>query len=230
MIEHVLEGHLDEETLRQHLENIFLLRRQCLRDEPDPISILNFLEVALGFVRLLMSEGVYRRAMKSAAEGEGPLLFANRVQLLKPLMGGNWPADFDFDELVNELFAVANGDAPRMLKGQGKQGKFSNAHALAEKKLDAHVWYKVLGRLGLKAAPRQNLISEHYNVADGAFQKWLQELKRKLGADHVDRYLVTAVRGSLSRASMQDDPVEWAIGQTALAGASYRAELARSAK
>lgn len=219
---------MDEHIIHEHLDAVLKLRGYCQGEDANPESFQRFLQVALGFVRVLMTEDVFRRAMKQGSDGEGLLLFANRVQLLKPLLSDNWPNGFSFDELVDELFGIANGDAPRLLRGHGKQGKFSNAHALVSKKLDAHLWYKVLGALGVKATIRQGLIIEHYAITLDAFLKWRKEAKDKLTADYVERYLVSGLGSSLSLAALQDDPIAWATTMAKQAGADYRQELTRT--
>lgn len=221
---------MDNGVCHQHLETLLKVRAHCDRDDADPQTVIRFLELALQFVRIVMTDATFSRAMKTAQNGEGVLLLANRLQLLRPILHENWPDDFTFDELVEELFGIAGGDAPRILKGQGKQGKFANAHALVSKKLDAHLWYKALGTMGVKAVDRQSLIIESYAVTYDAFLKWRKEAKEKLTPDYVERYLVSALGSTLSTAALQPNPVQWALEQTRQAGADYRHELSRSGK
>jgi hypothetical protein len=218
---------MDELALHKCLDLLLPLRRACLRDGASGEAVQDFLRLALLFVRDLMTEPVFARAMKSAEQGEGLLRLANRVQMLAPIIGDNWPADFTFDDVVNDLFAIANGDAPRVLKSDGKQGRFHNAHALVEAKLDAHGWYKVLGLLKMKAADRQSLIIASYSITLDAFKKWRREAKSKLTGEYVDRYLVTFCDTQMFAAALEPDRVAWAIAQTKAAGGKYRAELRR---
>lgn len=172
-----------------------------------------------------MTEEVYQRAMRTAEDGQGLLLLANRFAQLEPLLADGWPTDFTYADVVKELYGIANGDAPRLLKGEGKQGKSLNAHALLEKKLEAHLWYKVLGKLGMKAPDRQAVLIDSYGITFDAYNKWRKEAKDKLGRDFVDRYLVTAVNSKLMAAHMEADPLGWSVFEMDAAGAAYKREL-----
>jgi hypothetical protein len=220
---------MDPDSLHQHLDGLLKLRQHSEREGANGLLVQRFLRQTLLFVRAIMTEGVFLRAMKTGDDGDGLLLLANRIQLLEPVLDSNWPCDFTFKEIVSDLFNIANGDAPRIIKSSGKQGQFRNAHALLELKLDAHAWYKVLGRLGLKASERQLIIIEGYGVTLDAFNKWRREAKTKLSSDYVERYLVTAVDAKLFEATMKADPMAWAGEQARIAGASYKQELRHAA-
>lgn len=217
-----------EEYLHDWLTALIKMRRRCQQDQPTPALDQEFLRMALLFVRDLMGEEIFQRAMKKGEPGEGVLLFANRVGLLEPLLNDNWPVDFTFCEMLTDLFAIANGDEPRILKSEGRQGKFRNAHRLVEEKLDAHVWYKVLRELGEKAARVQGIVFPSYGITKDAFDKWRQEAADKLTKDYVQRYLVTAVDAKLFTARLQAEPSIWVTEQVRLAGSRYRVELNQS--
>lgn len=216
---------MDESIIHDHLDGLLELRRHCRRDGASGEAVQRFLRAALLFVRDVMTEEVFSRAMRHGDDGEGLLLLANRIGQLQPLLGDGWPADFSYAELVLELFGIANGDAPRILLPAGKRGRFPNAHALLEKKLDAHVWYKVLGHLGMKTASRKMLIEEAFVVTFETFNDWRKEARKKLTPDYVDRYLVTAVGVQQFSATMNPDPLRWAMDRAHAAGRFYRDEL-----
>lgn len=219
---------MNESSLHQQLDLLLKMRRNCQHEGSSGQAVQNFLRMSLLFIRDLMSEPVFERAMKRGDEGEGLLLLANRVQLLGPLMADNWPSDFGFDDVVNDLFGVANGDAPRIILSKGKQGKWNNGHAMLERRLDALGWYKVLGQLKVKAPVRQRLITESYGVTLEAFNKWRQEAKSKLTQDYVERYLFSFCASKLLDAKLSSDPVLWTTHQAEEGGALYRAEVRRS--
>lgn len=216
---------MDEAIIHDHLDELLKLRRHCQRKGAPAEGVQQFLRAALLFVRSVMTEDVFNRAMRHGEDGEGLLLLANRMGQLQPLLGDGWPADFSYSDLVVELFGIANGDAPRMLLPAGKQGRFPNAHALLEKKLDAHVWYKVLGHLGMKPADRKTLIEAAYGAPPETYNDWRKEARKKLSPDYVERYLVTAVGAQQFRATMHIDPLAWAVEHARAAGQSYRDEL-----
>lgn len=213
------------EILHLNLDALLKLRASCQQEYASAEAVHQFLRASLLFVRDLMSEEVFRRAMRSGQEGEGLLLLANRFASMEPLLADNWPSDFSFPEMVRELFAIANGDAPRIIKSPPKSGKSLNAHALLELKLEAHVWYKVLDQLGMKAPDRQDVVMGGYGVTKDAFDKWRQEAKEKLGSDYVSRYLVTAVDTRFRQAMSQPDPTSWSKAQARLDGDRYKQEL-----
>ena len=216
---------MDEAVIHDHLDGLLKLRRHCQRENAPGEAVQRFLNAALLFVRDVMTEEVFSRAMRHGNDGEGLLLLANRVGQLKPLLGDGWPDDFSYPDLVVELFGIANGDAPRMLLPPGRQGRFPNAHALLEKKLDAHVWYKVLGHLGMKTADRKALVEDAYGAPPETYNDWRKEARKKLTPDYVDRYLVTAVGAQQFSATMHPDPLGWAVRRARAAGQSYRDEL-----
>lgn len=176
-----------------------------------------------------MTEPVYRRAMRAAESGEGLLLLANRFAQMEPLLADGWPDDFAYSEIVQELFSIANGDHPRLLKGSGKQGKSIHAHALLEERIDAHVWYKVLRNFGSNAPEVQSIVFQSYGITSEAYNKWRQEASKKLGADYVRRYLVTAVATYSAEASAHSEPLMWIISMIRKAGDSYKTKLKQSA-
>lgn len=211
--------------LHKYLDVLLALRRTCEREGFSGEAVQALLAECLRFVVDIMGKDVFRRAMRSGQDGEGLLLLANRFAQMQPLLADNWPGDFAFNDLVQELFAIANGDEPRILKGASKQGKFGSAHALLERKLEAHIWYKVLGHLGLKAALRRDLIEESFATPFDTYNSWRREGRRKLGSDYVERLFVTAVAAKLFAASLEADPILWATGETRAAGGRYRREL-----
>ncbi len=216
---------IDGCVLHQHLDAVLRAREHCLSENPTPGSAQKMLKMSLGFLRILMTDELLDKAMMRGGDGEGLLLFAHRVQILQPLLKNNWPNDFTFEEMIGELYAVAHGDAPRIFQGKGKQGKFRNSHALVTLKLDAHLWCKVLGELGVKATVRQSIFIDHFGVTMEAFQKWRKEAKDKLTPDYVNRYLVSGLGSALSMAAFQKEPIAWAMEQIAAAGISYQKEL-----
>jgi len=216
---------MEDDDLHAHLDNLLTLRKYQGEADKTGAAALGMLTAALRFARTIMTDEVFNRAMLKADDGDGLFLLANRVQRLAPLLSHDWPAGFTFDELVNDLFAVANGDEPRIIRRDGKQGRFWNAHALVEKKLDAHVWYKVLSELGQGAPARQAAIIEAYGITFDAFNKWRREAQGKLGGDYVARYLVTAVDAKALAARSEPDPVAWALQETRTAGDAYQREL-----
>jgi hypothetical protein len=216
---------MNEPGLHQLLDVLLRLRRTYDREGASGDSIQRLLKDCLIFARDIMGEDLFRSAMLQGDDGEGLLLLANRFVILKPLLEDNWPCDFTFSEVVNELFAVANGDEPRILKGKGKQGKFGSAHALLERKLEAHLWYKVMGRLGLKAADRQKIIEDSFAITFLTFNKWRQEAVRKLGSDYVERFFHTGIEAKLFSATMETSPALWAKDQTRIAGENYKRTL-----
>jgi len=219
---------MDETTIHLYLDSILKLRPHCQREDASGETIQEFLRLSLMFVRDIMTDDVFRRAMRTAENGQGLLLLANRVAQLEPLLADEWPEDFTFSDLKEELFAIANGDAPRIIKSEGKQGRFRNAHALLERKLECRGWYKVLGELDVRAAERQALVMECYGISNDAFQKWRQEAKDKLGSDYVERFLHDFVRLNTRTAKLQTDPVAWGKLQCLAGGTSYKQKLAEA--
>ena len=219
---------MDEQRLHQFLDVLLPLRRACQRPDASGEVIQRFLADTLSFVRLIMTEDVFRRAMRSADEGEGLLLLANRVAQMEPLLADNWPDDFSFDDVKRELFAIANGDQPSLLSNKGVRGRDWNAHALVEHKLECRAWYMTLGRLGVKAPARQAIVTNDYVVTIAAFDKWQAETKAKLGGDYVNRYLHSSVETKLAQAADQHDGAAWAVDQMREAGSAYRREAFRT--
>jgi hypothetical protein len=98
-----------------------------------------------------------------------------------------------------------------------------------ERKLEAHVWYKVMGRLRLKAAERQKIIEDSFATTFLTYNKWRQEAVKKLGSDYVERFLHTAVEVKLFAAGMEANPAAWAKDQTRAAGDNYKRTLRAAA-
>jgi hypothetical protein len=216
---------MDDAGIHQYLDILLNLRRTCQREGSSGEATQALLRLTLSFVREIMTEEVFARAMRSGNEGEGLLLLANRFAQMEPLMGDRWPSDFTFQNITEELFAIANGDAPRVLKARGKQGRFGNAHALLELKLEAHGWYKVMGNMGAKAADRQVIVLDSYGVTHDAFAKWRQEGKAKLTAEYFDNFLATFLETQMFAAGQEPEPLAWAAAQTRLAGQRYKDEV-----
>lgn len=216
---------MNEKALHQYLDVLLALRRTCEREGSTGEAVQALLVACLGFIPDIMGKDVFRRALRSGSEGEGLLLLANRFAQMEPLLAENWPSDFTFGDVVKELMAIANGDDPRILKGKSKQGKFGSAHALLENKLEAHVWYKVLGHLGVKAEARRAIIEDNFATTFDTYNSWRREARRKLGPDYVERFLVTAVEAKLFSSALQAEPTSWAKSQTKIAGDIYKNEM-----
>lgn len=217
----------DNAHLHTRLDELLKLRDLCASPLASGLGVQRFLKETLYFARDVMGEDVFRRALRKGIDGDGPLLLANRVAQMAPLIGDNWPDDFAFKAILSELFAVANGDEAKLLKAKRPQGQSRNAHALLEIKLEAHAWYKVLGEYTRSAGSRLDLFCEVYGITADAFQKWRQEARRKLGADYVDRHLVSSVEAKHTSASFEAKPAEWVRHQIEKAGMGYKAELRR---
>lgn len=216
---------MDDHVAHQHLDSLLRLQKTCARAGASGEAVQALLRQSLLFVRDLMTDEVFDRAMRKGDDGEGLLLLANRVQSLKPLLGSNWPNDFSFDDIINDLFGIANGDVPRVIRSRGEHGLRINAHALLEKKLTAHGWYKLLGKLKMAAPLRQGVLLEDYGVTIDAFNAWRKEARSKLTTDYVDRYLESFVRLQGAMALAEHDPVLWATAQFRLSGAAYKDEM-----
>ncbi len=216
---------MNEKILHQHLDRLLKFREHCDRPDASSVTVQRFLRLALLFARDLMTEDVFRRAMGSGEKGGGVSLLAYRLAQLEPLLEDNWPSDFTYLELQEELFAIAHGDAPRILKRSKKSGKALNSHRQLVMKLQAHAYYKVLGHLDLKASKRQSLIIDSYGITLDAFNKWRQEAKGKLGPEYVESFLSASVRANLLSARMHSAPAAWVTEQTRLAGQIYNEEL-----
>jgi hypothetical protein len=213
---------MDEAGAHQWLDILLNLRRTCEREGYTGEAVERLLKECLVFVRQdIMGEEVFRRALPQGPQGEGVLLLAHRFLKMEPLLAEAWPSDFTFQEMVEELFAIANGDEPTILKGKGKQGKSGNAAAQLERKMDAHLWYKVLRRLGVKASECQAIIEDCFTPMD-TFRKWRGEAIKKHGLNYVEWFFLAGLQGKLLEAAMQPDPQDWARRQTKIAGDRYR--------
>ena len=218
-----------DDPLFDRLKAILKLRNRVIEGSRAE-DVQSLLKVCLVFVRQMMTEEIFHRAMRSGKEGEGLFLFANRIAQLEPILGDNWPSDFSFGELRDDLFYIANGDAPNILKRRKKRGKFVHSHSLLEKKLEAVGWYKVLANFRVPAAERQALITGSYASSWDAFGKWKKEARDKLGTDYVQRFLFDFERINSASAASHDDPASWAKEQCREAGRIYQERLWTAAK
>lgn len=216
---------MNDENAHQFLDLLLKVRRNCQRSGAPSEALQSLLRDCLTFVRDIMTDELFIRAMRTGDEGSGVMLLANRIALLEPLLTDNWPSDFSFDDLKEEFFAIANGDAPRLLNSKGKQGRFSNAHALLERKLEALAWHKVLRDLGLSASDRDWMLMGYYGISSSAPADWRKEARRKLGPEYLDDYLVESLQTKRFNAAQQKDPVAWAKDQVRAAGDNYKQKL-----
>jgi len=189
-------------------------------------ALLNLWSV-LRFARSVMGETAYSLAMKQGGDGDGLGLLAHRLQVIAPFMEGDWPADFTYGAVVEEVYAVAGGDVPYIFAQRDKvQGKRRNAFRLAVCKLNALVWYEALQRRGLSAGKSQSLIAGAFNSSWPAIQKWKAECIERLSQREYDQAMIRGnqidihpINGKLS-----DEEVAAAINK---AGSDYLAELLR---
>ena len=214
----------DDKMLHQQLDLILKYRSHCFKADVTPEVIQRLLRMSLLFARDIMTDEIFRQAMGKGEVGQGLHLLAHRVARLEPLLCDDWP-DFGFDELKADLFAVAQGDQAQVILPVGTSGKKTNAHRLLKLKIEAHVWYKVLRLLGMKAALRQELVHGSFGVTSSAFTYWRREFKQKHPNEDFDHVVATLGVERVMAARATAVPMHWAVEQTKKSGKKYIREM-----
>jgi len=225
------EGEEFDFVLEALLHQITTLRRARARVEQNGsrTNAIMLMRQVLMFSRVLLGQKAYDLAMGRVdqADGNGLRLIANRLQAISPFMQGEWPDGLTYNDFVEEVYAIAGGDAPYILsQAEKRRGKQGNSFRLATHKLNALMWAQVLHRRGVEANRRQSILSSAFGSTWEAIRKWKAECIEKLGLDEYDRAIGQSEFADLDfeNGVMSDQEVEDAIYA---AGQRFHAERVR---
>jgi hypothetical protein len=112
---------------------------------------------------------------------------------MEPLLDGGWPADFTFSDIVQELVAIANGDDPRILKGEASRASLAAPTRFSKEAPGAYL-VQGAGRTRSKGGVRRELIEDCFATLFDTYNSWRQEGRRKLGSEYLDWLLTAAVQ------------------------------------
>lgn len=128
----------------------------------------------------------------SSQSSENPLLdLAFRLQLAAPLIDSG--AGVSVSELVEELYAVANGDAPKLFaKRRSSNGKRANSWRLARHQLRALAWERFLRAKGMAAGKAQDDVSSAFGTPWATIRQWSNPLVQMHGAGWVQHVMKAA--------------------------------------
>ncbi|WP_156363714.1 hypothetical protein [Sphingomonas sp. Leaf357] len=205
------------------LEPALLLRGRYDDDPGRPEAAQRLLAVALEIATTIVGVDALDDAMMRADDGDGMLLLANRLPLLRPLIDRNWPSDFSYDALIREAFAVAGGDEPNLFLKfrQSVKGRSPSAFAEAEWQIKALGWERLLKRRGVRTSDRQAMVGLAFKTAWGSIMKWQKACVTKFGQTEYDAIMAdTENNGDLlaDGARMSAEEVALAIRRD---GAAY---------